>query len=205
MSETTLTLSADESARLGKNECVIRAGMSTFIEVGNALQDIRDNRLYRRQYGTFEEYCEVKWGWTRQRVNQLIVASDVANNLETNGCQIADLNERQARELSKVAPDQQPQVWKEAVETSGGQPTAKTVAAVVAKSKPAETQIISKGLKRLNQQRELDVITNHICKYEEAFPSVDSYELLIADLETHIERLKEHLATLTKEPSKQAA
>ena len=43
-----------------------RAGKKTFVEVGLALAEIRDLRLYKREYSGFEEYCQKKWGWTKQ-------------------------------------------------------------------------------------------------------------------------------------------
>lgn len=36
-------------------EQVIERGLQTFVEVGNAIREIRDSRLYKDEYGTFEE------------------------------------------------------------------------------------------------------------------------------------------------------
>ncbi len=44
---TTTQLSKSESQQLSKLESVITKGMKTFVEVGNALKEIRDSRLYR--------------------------------------------------------------------------------------------------------------------------------------------------------------
>jgi hypothetical protein len=38
----------------------IDGGIKTFIEVGSALLEIRDDRLYRESYGTFDDYCRVR-------------------------------------------------------------------------------------------------------------------------------------------------
>ena len=51
-----------EKARLKKLEGIVQRGMSTFIEVGNALTEIRRDKLYRLspfggQGATFEEYA----------------------------------------------------------------------------------------------------------------------------------------------------
>lgn len=40
---------------LEENEAIIERGLATFVEVGTALAEIRDNRLYRESHGTFEE------------------------------------------------------------------------------------------------------------------------------------------------------
>ena len=47
------------------------------MEVGLALAEIRDLRLYRREYSGFAEYCREKWGWTRQHAYRLIEAAPV--------------------------------------------------------------------------------------------------------------------------------
>ena len=53
-----------------------------------------------------------------------------------------------------------------------------------------EVGIIKQGMRRLSEQKSLDTITNAILKHEEAFPNAESRDLLIADLETHLDRLK---------------
>jgi len=68
---------------LDELEVVIERGQQTFIEVGRALMEIRDRRLYRETHATFEAYCGERWGWTRQRANQQIDAACVADALTT--------------------------------------------------------------------------------------------------------------------------
>jgi hypothetical protein len=85
-----------ESSRLVELEQVVAAGLQTFVEVGLALAEIRDRRLYRETYGTFEAYLDERWGMTRQRGYQLIDGARVAEAVST----VVDIpNERQAREL----------------------------------------------------------------------------------------------------------
>jgi hypothetical protein len=79
------------------------------VEVGKALLEIRDQRLYRQQHRTFEDYCRERWKWTRQRGYQLMQAASVARNLST----IVDTsaqNEAQARELTRLTPTQQREI-----------------------------------------------------------------------------------------------
>lgn len=67
---------------------------------------IRDNRLYRESHGTFEEYCKGKWGFSKSRANQLISASEVADNLTTTVAK--EIPERQLRPLTKIKdPEEQ--------------------------------------------------------------------------------------------------
>ena len=85
---------------LQKHEAVIERGLATFVEVGEALLAIREQRLYLGEYTTFEAYCQDRWGWTRQRAHQQIQAAQVAGALSTT----VD-NEAQARELAPLIDD----------------------------------------------------------------------------------------------------
>lgn len=93
-------------------ECAAR---SAWVEWGTGLREIRDSRLYRAQYATFEDYCRMRWSISRQRAYQLIASVEVVANVSTvvdilPGC------ERQARELSRLEPEGQRQVWAEIAE-----------------------------------------------------------------------------------------
>jgi hypothetical protein len=53
--------------RLPKLEAVIKRGLSTFLQVGRALLEIHDGRLYAAEHRTFEEYCSKRWKLSVQR------------------------------------------------------------------------------------------------------------------------------------------
>jgi hypothetical protein len=122
-----------ENTRLTELESTIEHGLQTFVEVGNALMEIRNGRLYQAQYDTFEDYCRERWVMGRSYVNKLISASEVVQNLGT----IVPRNElpqteSQARPLSQLTPDQQREVWPLVLETApNGKPTAAIVESVV--------------------------------------------------------------------------
>lgn len=123
-------LSTDERAQLEAHEEVIERGLKTFYEVGAALLDIRDRRLYREQYSTFEAYCEKRWGISKTHANRLIEGAEVVANLTPMGV-IPD-NERQARELAPLEPEAQRIVWQVVKETApDGKVTAAHVKSVV--------------------------------------------------------------------------
>jgi hypothetical protein len=82
-------------SRLAPLESIIERGQQTFIEVGAALLEIRDSRLYRASHATFEDYCQKRWGWTATHGRRLIEASEVAQIAPFG----AIANEAQAREL----------------------------------------------------------------------------------------------------------
>jgi hypothetical protein len=51
-------LSVTESAKLENLEEVIDGGLKSFIEVGRALMEIREGRLYRATHMQFESYSQ---------------------------------------------------------------------------------------------------------------------------------------------------
>ena len=143
-------LTTQEQRDLQQHEHIITQGLDTFTEVGQALLDIRDRRLYRGAHKTFEAYCREKWGFTKSRANQLVDAACIVNVLENDnhGCQKPQ-NERQIRPLTKLKdPDQQKQVWNAACETAQreGRPvTAVDVKRVVEKKTATNARSDSRG------------------------------------------------------------
>lgn len=137
MQETTYQLSIYEITELEQCETIIERGLRTFVDVGGALLKIRDKKLYRQEYSTFEEYCQSKWSIARRTAYQYIEASKVIENVR-RGAQIEPVNERQARPLTKLDPEQQREIWREVVETAPeGKITGKFVEEVVErKTKP---------------------------------------------------------------------
>jgi hypothetical protein len=134
------SLSTTERGALRDCEAVIERGVKTFVEVGQALLRIRDERLYRVDYKTFEEYCRDRWGWNRRYANRQIEAAGVVENLTPMGVTPEILgpmgpipqNERQARELAPLPPDGQRAVWNQAVANGGGRlPSAKVLGEMV--------------------------------------------------------------------------
>lgn len=139
-----MELTVPEQTRLSELERVINDGLMTFIDVGASLLEIRNSRLYRHEYGTFEEYCRTKWGMSRIHAHRLIKAHEVVtallplgNNANPEADDLLPIgniptNERHARPLSKLPPEQQKEAWQRAVETApNGKVTAKHVEKVV--------------------------------------------------------------------------
>lgn len=96
---------AIQQSRLEELEVVIERGLKTFIEVGMALLEIRDKRLYDKKHQTFEDYCRERWHMTRIHANRLIAASEVVEILKPIG--FIPQNEAQAREFNGLEPDEQ--------------------------------------------------------------------------------------------------
>lgn len=109
-------LTSDETKQLEHCESVITGGLDTFYAVGSALAEIREARLYRGAYVTFEGYCQGKWGMSRRNANYLIQGAGVVENLGT----IVPLpsTESQTRELAPLDPELQKAVWQITLETA---------------------------------------------------------------------------------------
>jgi hypothetical protein len=89
------------TTRLTELEDVIQRGMDTFVEVGAALFEIRDDRLYRASHTTFEDYCQERWGMSRRHANRTIEAASVAGILGPIGPKPA--TESVAREIARLS------------------------------------------------------------------------------------------------------
>lgn len=148
MSSVTLGgLSAVESVDLVRCELVIRGGLEAFVEVGRALAEIRERRLYRGEYKTFEGYLRAKWSMGRGHASRMIGAAEVVQDLSPTGdvLHVPDTDatessrpmslpasERQARPLTKLARGERAPAWGLVIEASGGGPvTAADVERVV--------------------------------------------------------------------------
>jgi DNA N-6-adenine-methyltransferase (Dam). len=120
-------LTSIERSRLAELESKIEAGLQTFVDVGLALLEIRDNKLYRETNRTFEGYCREQWGFSRNYANKIIAAAEVVENLGTI-VPILPATESQARPLAQLEPVTQREVWQQAVDTA---PNGKVTAAHV--------------------------------------------------------------------------
>lgn len=131
-----MRMTATELSALSTHEEVIERGLKTFQEVGTALLAIRDGRLYREHYGTFEDYCKERWSMSRSYAHRTIEAAQVVRNLLPIG-NILPSAESQVRPLTQLEPEAQWVAWQEAVETApNGKPTAAHVAKVVERYMP---------------------------------------------------------------------
>ena len=108
------TVTQQESVRLCELERIIQKGKDTFVEVGTALSEIRDSRIYRATFKTFEDYCQKRWEFEKAYAFRMIAAAEVVANLSPMGD--TPSSERQARPLAKLPADQQPAAWERAQE-----------------------------------------------------------------------------------------
>lgn len=124
-------LTAAEQSELVTCEEIIGRGLATFIDVGRALARVREARLYRAQFGTFEEYCAERWDLSSKHANNLVAAAEVQELI--SGTTVPKINsERQARELAPLLdePDLLKEAWQEVIEKNN-KPTAAAIREVV--------------------------------------------------------------------------
>lgn len=93
-------LTEQEEDSLRRYEEAIGRGLRSFVEVGRALQAIRDGRLYRATHRSFGEYCRDRWQMGRAHANRYIDGSTVVGLLSPIGDIPA--NESQARPLTRI-------------------------------------------------------------------------------------------------------
>jgi hypothetical protein len=152
-------------------EWLVSIPKTAFVGSGLALARIRNRRLYRRNYGTFEEFCQKELGYTRRIGNYCIIGAEIycqirnatqnkmgticsqskndKNNTEVLGT-ICSQNfslptcESQIRPLSKFNPEKRVKYWCLAVERAKGVPTAKIVKQIIAEQENMERSNVYK-------------------------------------------------------------
>jgi hypothetical protein len=124
-----------EASRLQELEQVIQQGLVTFVEVGTALAEIRDSRLYRWTHDTFAEYCDQRWGMTTRRARQVMDAAVLSVSLM--GTTVPpDITERTVRPLAALPEPERAAAVEEVRErVSHGEPPREAVQRAVSNAK----------------------------------------------------------------------
>ncbi len=112
--------------RLTHLENIIASNQNRFYEIGKALKEIRDSRLYRLTlFETFEAYARARWDIGRSQAYRLINAYSVIVNLSPIGDRLPR-NETQTRPLIQLNPVEQRKTWKDFLST-GMELTARNI------------------------------------------------------------------------------
>lgn len=138
--EVVEELSPEEEA---DRQCLELKVERAFYEAGCSLRELRDRRLYRSSHKNFEEYCRDRFGFSRQNADYFIAGAGVVDNLlclTKNLCQTLPTKFEQVRHLTSLNPDEQSQVWQEAVVAAGGRvPSGRIVKRIVERLKERDT------------------------------------------------------------------
>ena len=112
--EDSIPLTQNEKILKEKLESVVENGIEQFLRTGAALAELRNKRLYRTEFGTFEAYVQIRFGLHRSRVDALIRSSSVAQSLLDHGVEFSPTtNEASVRPLCGLPDndDLRAEVW----------------------------------------------------------------------------------------------
>ena len=132
-------LSVAEKERLRELERVVEKHLESFLTCGRCLKEIRDKRLYRQHFSTFEQYVRERWSLARSRADELCRSTTTAELLLTTTGSAesatplpANIPEVVLRPISALPdPDLQSQAWRLAASVSPeGRPTHTTTAKI---------------------------------------------------------------------------
>lgn len=163
---TEIPLTGDERTQLEACESIIRKGLVTFIEVGRALAEIHDNRLYRESHGDFKIYCKDVWDLGQSTAYQKMDGYRAVKYLEDQSSAMAEVsedgsvsdiilpvNERQVRPLVllKKDPAAQLKAWALVQEELKTNPKARLTGALVNK---AVRKVTGEAKKKTQQEKQ---------------------------------------------------
>ena len=121
-----------EQERFHELEIIIEEGREAWYNVGCAIWEIRERKLYKPDYKTFEEYCKERWGWSRRHCDQVASASRIIQLLPDAKTRTAvPISRAAATELGKVPEEERPAVIAEA---SKATPKGKTISSMAIRS-----------------------------------------------------------------------
>jgi len=114
-------LTDDELKFLAEREQLVSAGVKASICAAKALHEIRsymDGKLWKSSHGTFEAYCEAKWGYARASAYNLAASGEILVEIEAAAAKslsanadFAPLSESHLRPLKKVPEAKRAECW----------------------------------------------------------------------------------------------
>ena len=138
MSQSLENITMIEALRRNELEKIIKKGFVPFMEMGFALAEIKEKKLYRDTYATFEEYCKEKWGFSRTYSYYVIKGSEAIKSLPQHTFTRVN-TEKQARAVSKVRPEKRNDVVLAAsakAESEGRPMTSKDITDAASEQEP---------------------------------------------------------------------
>jgi len=110
-------LNIQEQERLKNCELVIQTGLETFYQVGQALLEIQESKLYRQEFNTFDEYLQGRWNFGRTQAYNFINSAKVISNLKMSTIVDIPENLEQTKYLAQLDSDLQGYVWGNIINT----------------------------------------------------------------------------------------
>ncbi len=103
------TLTDRERTDFETHKATLKAYVQHFLFAMEALKDIRERRLYREEFDTFEAFCKSWYGFSAGRGRQIAIAIGQALQIQLETGVIIR-NEWQARELRRYDAELQPAI-----------------------------------------------------------------------------------------------
>ena len=140
--KSTETLTKSQTSRFNELDKTITDGAITFLTVGRALVEMHKEKLYRRDFSTFEAYTESR-GLKRRQAYTLMTAVQMSLELEnvrhgahdSDPINKGDVEKTSAKALEKLArapKEKRAEIFSKAAKKSKGVPTAKAIVEVTA-------------------------------------------------------------------------
>ncbi len=146
--EVIQELTEDELADRHRLEMKVERGIEqierTLYQIGIALRELRERRLYRSTHRRWSDYCNERFSNIKRRqADYFILASEVIDDLK-NGHNCAHFplptSESQIRSMKSLTPVERVEAWQTGVnEFDGEVPTAKTIKGIVERIKERNT------------------------------------------------------------------
>ena len=203
-------LSRVEQSRLGELEGIIRENLKAWYAVGMAMIEIRENRLYRNSDGrTWEGYCREIFDMSHQHADRQIAAAKVIENLTPIGVkedgsvdwELLPANEAQARELARLEPPEQQQVWQQLIEEKREEEAVERPK-ITAKAVKKAVKALKGDTKPPAQNRIVDGLKNALAKRRGEEPRKQS-EAFTRTWEALVEQVEEEQRAGWKETSRE--
>lgn len=110
---------------------VVKRGEQAFIKTGEALYEVREDKLFEVAYEDWDTYCREEFQFSGRHADRIIRASRAATTLGPFGLDIR--NEAQARVMARLMdePATAKRIWDRVGEATGGKQTAAALARAV--------------------------------------------------------------------------
>jgi hypothetical protein len=200
MSELTTV----EVHKLERLEGVIQKGMASFLAVGSALAEIREDRLYRAQYSSFEAYCQDRWQFTADYGRKLTRAVEAIASLPDDLPK--PTRESHARVLAAIPEEDRADAWRDAceeAEVEGREVTTADIKSAAARLEEEDDSWATQPVGKSNMQEVAPMITELVKLLNEAANAAERLQKTSASawmlasgsaLLKHIRDAKEHVS-----------
>ena len=119
------------SGRYEELKAIIQTYFENRVKAAAALKEIHSQKLYKKEYDTFEEFCHHECGMSRAQAYRQLELPAISQSLEMSQIETRISNEYQARALAAVPDEKRVNVLKQAAKS--GSVTAKSINAAAHK------------------------------------------------------------------------